>query len=143
MKFAKKIIRIIILLITSVCGVFLGVIAPLFIMNSELGIASHHALRVWLIAAAVGYFAPCFLIMLDKAKLAAACAIAGTALTLYIHAVFSEHAYSFTYMPQIFMTILAVIYVFVINPHYITGRIENRREKLNAPAPSILEKRKD
>ncbi|MCL2698207.1 MAG: hypothetical protein FWE74_09030 [Oscillospiraceae bacterium] len=138
MKAARITIRITVLLLTSVWGVFIGLLGPVIIMNSEMGIASHHALRVWLVASVVGYFMPCFLIMLDKSKTAAAFAATGTVLTLYIHSVFSEHAHSFTYLPQIFMTILAMVYIFVINPHYIAGVNEKRLAKLNAPAPSIL-----
>jgi peptidoglycan/LPS O-acetylase OafA/YrhL len=143
MKAAKKIIRILVLFMTSIWGVLLGILAPIVIMNSEMEIASHHALRVWLVMAAAGYLAPCFLIMFDKAKIAAASAIAGTALMLYIHEVFAGHTYTFMYMPQIFMTILAVLYVFAVNPHYITGQVQKRKDKLNAPAPSIFDKRKD
>jgi hypothetical protein len=143
MKTAKILIRITALLLTSLWGVIFGILAPIAVMGSEMGIASHHALRVWIIMAAAGYFAPCVLIMLNKSKTAAAFSIIGTILSLYIHSVFSEHAESFMYLPQIFMTILAVLYVFVINPHYITGKIQERNERLNAPAPSILEKRKD
>jgi hypothetical protein len=126
------------IVLTSIWGVLFGILAPLAVMNSDMGIASHHALRVWLVMAVVGYFAPCLLMMFNKAKLAAAFSVAGTGLALYVHSVFSEHAESFMYLPQIFMTILAVIYVFVMNPHYITEPKKKRKDKLNAPAPSIL-----
>jgi len=129
--------------LSSVWGIIFGILAPLFIINSNMEIASHHALRVWLVMAAVGHLVPCFLVMFDKSKIAAAFSVIGTVLMLYIHSVFSEHTYSFTYMPQIFMTILTILYIFVINPHYITGVSEKRHAKLNAPAPSVLERRGD
>jgi hypothetical protein len=140
MKAAKITIRIMVMFLTAVWGLILGIAAPLFIMSSDLGIASHHVLRVWLVMAVVGYFAPCFLMMFDKSKIAAGFSIAGTVMALYIHSVFSEHAQSFTYLPQIFMTILTLLYIFIINPHYITEVNQKRLAKLNAPAPSIFEK---
>jgi hypothetical protein len=140
MNTAKIILRFLIILITSTWGVFFGVLAPLFIMGSEMGISEHYILKVWLITAVIGYFAPCVFAMLNMAKIAAVCSIIGTALTLFIHAEFSEHAQSFMYLPQIFMTILTVIYVVILNPQYIDKKLQKRRERLDAPAPSILEK---
>jgi hypothetical protein len=142
-KAAKITIRIIIMFLAAVWGLLLGIAGPLFIMGSDMQIASHHALRVWLVMAVAGLIAPCFLVMLDKSRTAAIFAVGGTALMLYIHTVFAEHTYTFTYMPQLFMTILTILYVFILNPHYVTEPNQRRRDRLNAPAPSILDKRKE
>jgi hypothetical protein len=140
MNTGKKTIRILAILLSSVWGIFFGILAPIVIMTSDMGIASHYALRIWIIAAVAGYFAPCFLMMLDKSKIAAVSAVTGTALTLFVHSVFSGHAQAFMYLPQIFMTILAILYVFVTNPYYLGDIKQKRKERLNAPAPSILDK---
>jgi hypothetical protein len=154
MKAAKITIRVIVLFLTSVWGVFFGLIGPVIIMGGDIivsdtggsyvDVSGHFVIRLWVAATIAGYFVPCFLMMLNRTKAAACFALLGTVLTLYIHTILGTMTEaSFMYMPQIFMTILAVIYIFVINPHYITGRIDRRSERLNAPAPSILGSRDD
>jgi len=144
MKAVKIILKILIILLASVWGVFFGILTPIIIMGGDLPIANHYILKVWIIAAAAGYFMPCFLAMLGKAKTAAVFSAAGTAMTLYLHTVMSSMFNpedldkidaSFMYLPQIFMTVLTILYIFVINPHYLSGR----NKKINAPAPSIFD----
>jgi hypothetical protein len=143
-KAARIIIKIMVLLLASIWGLLLGIGLPLFAMNSGIESAPYSsALIIWLVMTAVGLLAPCFLVMLGKAGIAAAFSAAGTVLTLYIHSRLSEYIYSVAYLPQIFMTILTTLYIFALNPHYITEPRQKRRDKLNAPAPSILEKRKE
>ncbi|MDR2531376.1 MAG: hypothetical protein LBC82_00830 [Oscillospiraceae bacterium] len=143
MKAAKITVRVLVILLTSVWGFFFGILAPIVLMNGDLEVSSHYIMKVWLVAAIAGYFVPCFLIMLGRAKIAACFAIAGTALTLFIHVILEpitvENA-SFMYLPQIFITILIILYVFITNPHYISDIKQKRYERLNAPAPSILSK---
>lgn len=130
--------------LTSIWGLLFGIGLPLFAMNSEAEVSAYKGtLWLWIFMAVIGLIAPCLLIMLDKTKTAAGLSAAGTVLALHIHSSLSEYIYSVAYLPQIFMTILAVLYVFVVNPHYITGQAEKRNAKLNAPAPSIFDKRKD
>jgi hypothetical protein len=149
MKAAKITIRILILLLTSIWGVFFGLLTPIYILNEPLFEILHNIAAVWAIMAVVGYFIPCFLVMLDLSKIAAGISIVGTIMTLYIHsALTSLHKTgigeespdaSFMYLPQIFMTILTILYVFIINPHYITQAQQKRKDRHNAPTPSILD----
>lgn len=141
MKAAKITMRILVILFTSVWGVFFGIITPIVIMSDKLLPAgSDYIIVVWLITAVTGYFIPCFLVMLNFSKAAAGFSIAGTILTLYIHSALTslEHNASFMYLPQIFMTIFTVIYIFIINHNYIGELNKKRIEKRDAPAPSIL-----
>jgi hypothetical protein len=144
MKAAKKIVRILILFLTSTWGVVFGIFAPVIIIRGETPIFSHPIMNVWMIAAVVGYIVPCFLVMLDLYKTAAGFSVAGTVMFLYVHGVLSgmlsrgEDSYeaSFMYLPQIFMTILTILYIFIV-----TEFGQKRKEELNAPAQSILERK--
>ncbi|MCL2018502.1 MAG: hypothetical protein FWG70_01975 [Oscillospiraceae bacterium] len=149
MKAVKIAIRVLVLLITSTWGIFFGIIAPLVIksnemmvfMEREMTVSSGFILIIWLIAAVLGYLIPCFLMMLDFSRIAACFALSGTLLNLYVHSVLNRVAdISFMYLPQIFITILMILYIFAVNPHYITEANEKRLMRLNAPAPSIIDK---
>ena len=149
MKAAKIFIKIVAILLTSVWGVLFGILTPVFIMGGDLPVASHYIIKVWLVMAVAGYLAPCVFVMLDMSRTAAAFSVSGTALSLFIHGVMSSMFNpsdadkidaSFMYLPQIFMTILTILYIFVVNPQYLSGINRKRAAKFNAPAPSIMEK---
>jgi hypothetical protein len=142
MNAAKKAIRILIIFLTSTWGVFFGILAPIFIKDGDFMPESViYIANVWFVMAAAGYFAPCFLVMFNLAKSAAVSSVIGTVLALYIHAVmrpvYNNHEeindVSFMYLPQIFMTVMTILYVFIVNDFK-----SKREEKHNAPAPSIL-----
>jgi membrane-bound ClpP family serine protease len=136
---AKKFIRAMVMFLTAIWGLFFGLLGSINMLLYDMGFEfPPHVPWVWLIMTLIGYFTPCLLIMFDRVKIAAAFSAAGTILMLYIHSVFSDYIRSVTYLPQIFVTILVIIYIFVVNPHYITEPKKTRKDKLNAPAPSIL-----
>ncbi|MCL2077815.1 MAG: hypothetical protein FWH08_05345 [Oscillospiraceae bacterium] len=140
MKAAKITVRILVILLTSVCGAVFGILVPVFLMGGDSDGAMRNISVIWIIMSLTGYFAPCFLVMLDFPKLAIAFSLAGTALTLYLHSAIAEfYTASYMYLPQIFMTVLTVLYFFAVNPQLISGANQKRRDKLNAPAPSILD----
>jgi len=144
MKAAKKILRGLIIFHTSTWGIIFGIFVPCVIMLGELDISPHYIMKVWVVMAILGYIIPCFLVMIDCAKIAAAFSVVGTGMVLYIHSVMTGMnnpgedggtGASFMYLPQIFMIVLTVLYIFVVY-----SMKERRADKHNAPAPSILEK---
>ena len=150
MKAAKKLIRILIIFFTSTWGVFFGLLAP-FIAKSDgefLPEGYAYVFNIWIIMAILGYFVPCFLVMLDFYKTAAIFSAAGTVLALIIHGILeplanagedSGSGASFMYLPQIFITILTIIYIFVMRN--MREDKEDKKVKRNEKAPSILDER--
>ena len=145
MKAAKTIIKILVILLTSVWGVFFGILAPLVFRSDDFYIDIHGIMLVCIIMAIIGYIVPCFLIMLNLSKSAAGFSITGTILMLFIHNSLGKieqyGVNSVLYLPQIFMTILTIIYIFVLNPQYLEGHKQKHAEKRNAAAPSILDRK--
>jgi len=142
MKAAKITIKVLILLLTSVFGLVCGVLVPLMLLSDEYFAVMHGLCAVWLFMSVPGFFIPCFMVMLNFSKIAAGCSVIGTVMTLYIHVNIAEYfTASFMYLPQIFMTILTVLFIFVTNPQFLSGYRQKQTDKLNASAPSILDRK--
>ena len=56
MKIAIRILKVLILIMTSVCGIIFGIFAPLSIMFNDIvdaAISEHYIIKVWLINLAI------------------------------------------------------------------------------------------
>ncbi|MCL2108005.1 MAG: hypothetical protein FWH20_01490 [Oscillospiraceae bacterium] len=138
MKAVKITIKVLVILLTSIWGLIFGLFVPLMMRSDEYFEVMHGILLFWVIMSIVGYFVPCFLVMLNLSKTAAGFSLVGTALALYLHSLITPYfTGSFMYLPQMFMSIFTILYVFAINPQYF----QKRRDRDNAPAQSVLEKR--
>lgn len=149
MKILKALLKVFILLITTVWGIVFGIITPLVIMNTdvnEFAYAGHFAFKLWLVMGIVGIVVPCFLMMLDFGKLAVAFSVAGTVIALVLHMsldgiMTSER--TILYLPQIFMTILTAVLALMLNWEKIGKKLDEREAKAHAKAQSVFEKRSD
>ena len=151
MKVLSVILKILIVLSTCIWGVACGVLFPLVILLSDGSmvspdIATHHVIPVWLIVSVVGYLLPAAFVLCRRYKLAAGFSLAGLIGILYVYAKFAE-LYVYTpesngptelYMPCIFITIGVLALAVIENRDSIRKKMEQKAEKENAVAPSIL-----
>lgn len=153
MNVYRVIMKVALILLSGVFGVFFGVLAPLFLMSGAVQpeFAEQAVFRVWLVMAIVGYFIPTVLSMLKFYKTAGVFSVIGTVLALIVHseieamrAVNNAASTAFMYLPQIFVTILLLIYVVLDNyPRVDKYFHEKKLREQNAQAPSVLSSNAD
>lgn len=139
------VLKILLLIGTSIFGICFGILAPLAIMFSgdfDPEIAQCPAIPVWL-ASAVIYLIGTFVVMLGHSKIASiidGIGALGTLITYYFFMqLFADipdnNGPSGLYMPMLFLTIITVIIMLLIN---IPKWADAHAKKANAVAPSIL-----
>ena len=148
MKIAIRILKVLILIMTSVCGIIFGIFAPLSIMFNDIvdaAISEHYIIKVWLINSVVCYITGTVLLMLNMYKTASCFHLAGLAVSIFIYAVF-QGLYegqdaanpAGLYMPIIFVTFLTLITAFLANKKKIEALLSVRKNKEYEAAPSVL-----
>ena len=148
MKVAINVLKALILVLTSVCGIIFGIFAPLAIMLGDIvdpAIAEHYIIKVWLINSVVCYIVGTVLLMLNLYKTASCFHVAGLIVSIYIYGVF-QGLYegqdatnpAGLYMPIIFVTFLTLITTFLANKKAIEARLSKKKDKEHEAAPSIL-----
>ena len=147
-KVFSIIIKILILILTTIWGVLFGIFAPLSIMFGDIvreEIATSPIIVVWLINSAVCYVGGTVLVMLNCTKIAAIVHTIGLIVTLYIHTAFSQLLTSLNggvlpvmYMPIIFVSILSIILMVITNWNSWMKKAEERNAAKYDEAPSIL-----
>lgn len=147
----KKILKFIMLFLAAIWGIGCGILFPAVILavGPEIvpaDIAESPYIIVWLITSIIGYVIPAVLVMCKFCKAASIMSIIGFAGTLTVYSGFAE-LYKYTeesngptelYMPCIFITIIIIAITVLENADKIKGMLDGRREKENAPAPSIF-----
>lgn len=139
------ILKILLLIGTSIFGICFGVLAPIAIMFSgdfDPEIAQCPAIPVWLASAAV-YIIGTFIVMLGHSKIASAVHGVGAVGILVTYYFFMQlfadipdnNGPSGLYMPLLFLTVITVIIMLLIN---IPKWADAHAKKANAVAPSIL-----
>ena len=148
MKIAIRVLKVLILVMTSICGIIFGIFAPLSIMLTDTvdpAISQHYIIKVWLINSVVCYIGGTVLLMLNLYKTAGCFHIAGMIVSIYIYAVFQGLYEGQTasnpaglYMPVIFITILTLVVVFLANKKKIEELLSKSKSKEYEAAPSVL-----
>ena len=152
MKVLSVLLKIAETLLVCVWGVFFGMLFPICIMifGSEIipaDIAGQTWLMaVWLATSVVGYVVPAALIFGKHHRIAAVLSVIGFIGVLIVDAGFAQ-LYRNTaestgpdpiYLPLIFVTILDIFICAVEERDNIKRFFENKKEKDDAPAPSIF-----
>lgn len=151
MSALKIVLKVIMVIMTSIWGVIAGIVFPVAIltMGEDLvaaDIANHHVIVVWLVTAIVGYLFPCAIALGKKYKIAAGMSVAGLVGALYVYAQFAE-LYKNTsgsngptelYLPLVLITILHIVIALLENLDSFKAYLEKSKAEKDAPAPSIL-----
>ena len=148
MKVAINVLKALILVLTSVCGIIFGIFAPLAIMFGDIvdaAISEHYIIKIWLINSIVCYIAGTVLLMLNLYKTASCFHFVGLIVSVFIYGVF-QGLYegqdatnpAGLYMPIMFVTILTFITTVLANKKVIEERLSKKKEKEHEAAPSIL-----
>lgn len=142
------ILKVLILILTTIWGVILGVFAPLSVMFGDIvnsTISSDPIIWVWLINSVVCYVGGTVLVMLDCMKIAAIVQTIGLGVTLYIHVAFTALLTSVNggvlpvmYMPSIFISILTIILMAVVNWKSWNEKLAAKDKAKYDASPSIL-----
>ena len=157
MKILSIILKIIETGLTCIWGVFFGIFFPVAILltGSEIvpkDIAESYVIVLWLIVSVIGYVIPAALILCKRHKTAAVMSVLGFIGTLTVYGGFAslyaavEDSVGPTelYLPCIFITILDIIIAAVEERNNIKKLLEQRNDKKEEIAPSILgDDRKD
>ena len=147
----KKILKFIMLFLAAIWGIGCGILFPAVILATgdslvPSDIAESPYIVVWLLTSVIGYVIPAVLVMCRLCKTASVLSIGGFIGTLAVYSGFAE-LYKYTeesngptelYMPCIFITILIIIITVLENADKIKAMLDGKREKENAPAPSIF-----
>lgn len=138
------VLKVIMLIITSICALCFGILGPVCIWVGEYdpAVVENPAILTWLISSCI-YIVGTFVIMLGHSRIAAVIdcvAAVGSLMTYYLfvtHAADPEISVGPTtlYMPCIALTVLAVIIAMLIN---IPKWLEKQAQKANEKAPSII-----
>ena len=138
------ILKVIMLIITSICALCFGIMGPVCIWIGEYdpSVVENPAILTWLISSCI-YIVGTFVIMLGHSRIAAVIdcvAAVGSLVTYYLfvtHAADPEISVGPTtlYMPCISLTVLAVVIAMLIN---LPKWLEKQAQKANAKAPSII-----
>lgn len=145
MKIFKAVLKVILLILTAIWGMFFGIMAPISIMFGGVvdpTIAEHPIIKVWLINSIIFYVGGTFVTMLGHTKIASILTGIGTIVTFVIYATMESiyancEASSPTtmYMPCIFITIVTLIIMLVTN---VPAWLDKKTKEENEKAPSIL-----
>lgn len=145
MKIFKIILKVILLILTAIWGMFFGIMAPLSIMFGDVvdvTISSNPIIIVWLINSIVFYTGGTFVTMLEHTKIASIMTCIGMIGTFVIYGVMenlyksSESSSPTTmYMPCIFITITTLVIMLITN---LPKWLEKKHIEENQKAPSIL-----
>lgn len=151
MKAIKIILKVIMLILTSIWGIGCGILFPAFIYGTgdeiiSAEIADNPVMIIWLITAIIGYVIPAVIVMCRFYKVASAMSVLGFIGILIVYSRFSEiyahvedaSAPSELYLPCIFITIVILIITVLENLDKIKEKLEQRNEGKNAAAPSIF-----
>ena len=148
MKAAKIILKIVILIMTSIWGIIFGIFAPLSIKFGDIVnpiIAEHYIINVWLINSIVCYITGTVLIMLNLYKTAAGFHTVGMIVSFVIYGTFeqlyqgnTEKSPAGLYMPIIFVTLLTLALAVIANWGKIMAKLNSTNEKKYEASPSIL-----
>ncbi len=147
-KAISIILKVLILILTTIWGVVLGVFAPLSVMFGDIvrdEIARSPIIVVWLLNSIICYVGGTVLVMLNCTRIAAAMHTVGLVVTLCIHAAFSQLLTSINggvlpvmYMPIIFVSILSIILMVITNWNRWMKKAEEKNAAKYDEAPSIL-----
>jgi Na+/phosphate symporter len=152
MKIFRIILIIFFVLMAAVFGVIFGILAPVALKFGGLvsqELAEHHVLLLWIVGGVIGSILPCVLFVLKRYGIAFLCSAVGTVLILIVHSDFeamrvesldSSGSPSFMYLPQIFTTVLLLLYFGLSQHQRIHAMLDRRERERNAAAPSILSK---
>ena len=143
------ILKVLMLIITSICALCFGILGPVCIWVGEYdpAVTENPAILTWLISSCI-YIVGTFIVMMGHSRIAAVVdcvASVGSLVTYYLfvtRAADPEISVGPTvlYMPCISLTVLAVIIAMLIN---IPKWLEKQAEKANAKAPSIIKDDED
>lgn len=138
-------LKVLMLVVTTICCVVFGIFGPVVIWNSGSfieSVADNPGVVSWLISSCV-YIVGTFVIMLGHSKIAAVIdiiAMAGSLVTYYLFVTYAANpditvGPTQLYMPSISLTVMAVVIAMLINiPKWLDKQAVKAREK----APSIL-----
>jgi hypothetical protein len=155
MRIFRVILIVVFVLMSAVFGVIFGILAPVALKFGGLvspELANHHALLLWMASGIIGSIVPCVLFVLKRYGVAFLCSAAGTVLVLIVHSDFetmrttslnTNASPSFMYLPQIFITVLLLLYFGLSQYKRIHSMLDRREKVRNAAAPSILSKSTD
>ncbi len=143
-KYIVIALKVIMLIITSICALCFGILGPVCIWIGEYDpeIVENPAILTWLISSCV-YIVGTFVIMLGHSRIAAVIdcvAAVGSLVTYYLfvtHSADPEISVGPTtlYMPCLALTVLAVVIAMLIN---IPKWLEKQAQKAHEKAPSII-----
>lgn len=147
----KKILKFIMLFLAAIWGIGCGVLFPAVILSTgdslvSADIAESPYIIVWLLTSVIGYVIPAVLVMCRLCKIATCLSLCGFIGTLVVYSGFAD-LYKYTqesngptelYMPCIFITIIIIAITVLENIGVIKAMLDEKREKENAPAPSIF-----
>jgi len=150
MKKSILLLKIAMLFITAIWGVFLGVLVPLTMLLDPYEFIENiptYVAVLWLATAAIGFIVPCFLVMLKFYKVAAGFVIGGSVALLVTGSflsIYTISGFGLFYLPLHIDTIVIVMLAYFMNIGDIRIKRHQKRkakkQKENAPAPSILGK---
>lgn len=142
-------LKVIMLIITSICALCFGILGPVCIWVGEYDyeIVENPAILTWLISSCI-YIVGTFVIMMGHSRIAAVIdcvAAVGSLVTYYLFVTHSADPDISTgptmlYMPCIALTVLAVVIAMLIN---IPKWLEKQAQKAHEKAPSIIKEDDD
>lgn len=143
-KIVVIIIKVLMLIITSICCLCFGILGPVCIWVGEYdpSVVENPAILTWLISSCI-YIVGTFVIMMGHSRIASVIDIVAAAGSLVTYYLFVTHSAdpdisigpTVLYMPCISLTVLAVIIAMLINiPKWLDKKAAQAREQ----APSIL-----
>ncbi len=138
-------LKVIMLIITSICALCFGILGPVCIWVGEYDpeVVENPAILTWLISSCV-YIIGTFVIMLGHSRIASVIDIIAAAGSLVTYYLFVSHSAdpdisvgpTMLYMPCLALTVLAVVIAMLIN---IPKWLEKQAQKANEKAPSIID----
>lgn len=150
MKIAIRVLKIIVLILTSIWGIIFGIFAPYSIMTGDIvdpAIANHIIVVVWMLNSIICYITGTVLLMLNLNKIALIFHTVGLIVSLVIYGTFQSLYEGQTaqnpaqlYMPIVFVTILTLAIAIMANWNKIDEKLKgaNANKKDYKPAPSIV-----
>lgn len=143
------VLKIIMLIITTICALVFGVLGPIVVWTSDFdpSISENPAVLTWLITSCI-YIIGTFIIMMGHSRIAAVTdiiAAVGSLVTYFLFVTGSADpdisvGPTTLYMPCLSLTVLAVVIAMLINiPKWLDKKAAQAKEK----APSIIQEEDD
>ena len=138
-------LKVVMLIVTTICCVVFGIFGPVVIWNSGSyaeSVSGNPGVVTWLISSCI-YIVGTFVIMLGHSKIASVIdivAMVGSLVTYYLFVTNAANpditvGPTQLYMPSVSLTVMAIVIALLIN---MPKWLEDQAVKANAKAPSIL-----